>query len=245
MKFHISNDNIIRECKATEKCPLISSDKVSLQLQSGSSKEAQKTYERFLNKAINTFPHKEFKEPLNMSSDDKIIQLNTTLNSLIKDYDETVGDYTATYYDEDDDYYYDDTDDDSFYDIKGLDGNDIKYFEDFKNYRNAVGNCSIVSERIVQDFSFNFNLDGYTVDIIDAEPNGTFLLNHVANVIKDKDDNELVVDFTYSQINPDAPYPAIFTKEDWLHNVDIASKKPHPVIYDYYLKEKNLDISDF
>lgn len=238
MKFHISNDNIIRECKATEKCPLISSDKVSLHLQSGSSKEAQKTYERFLNKAINTFPHKEFKEPLNMSSDDKIIQLNTTLNSLIKDYDETV-DYDD--YDTDD---YDDYDD-SFYDIKGLDGNDIKYFEDFKNYRNAVGNCSIMSERIVQDFSLDFNLDGYTVDIIDAEPNGTFLLNHVANVIKDKDDNELVVDFTYSQINPDAPYPAIFTKEDWLHNVDIASKKPHPVIYDYYLKEKNLDISDF
>lgn len=95
----------------------------------------------------------------------------------------------------------------------------IESLEAFKDPGLAMGNCSVVADAVHQFTEGEYRL-------IERVVGGPYLNVHVANVKKDREGREWVVDYTYSQIEPNAKWPHVAPLEDWEAAVSNAGWRP-------------------
>lgn len=87
----------------------------------------------------------------------------------------------------------------------------ITSMEQLKDPRNCFGYCGNVAETIMYaDKRFGQ---------ISQDCDGPELNQHIANTFTDSKGREWVVDYTYSQIEPNAEWPYVGTREEWTEKV--------------------------
>lgn len=91
----------------------------------------------------------------------------------------------------------------------------IDSLEAFKDPALARGNCSVVADA-VQEFT-----EG-EYEVIEEEVGGPHLNIHVANVYTDRAGRKWVIDYTYSQIDPQAEWPHVAPLDEWRQSVHEA-----------------------
>lgn len=91
----------------------------------------------------------------------------------------------------------------------------------FTDPKTAAGNCVIVADTL-KEYSALSGDDVMKLGYIDREVGGPYLNFHAANTFTDDSGREWVVDYTYSQIDPDAEFPYVAERADWERAVDAA-----------------------
>lgn len=98
--------------------------------------------------------------------------------------------------------------------------------------------CYHISNSLRDISVFNEDYQGPTLEVITERPNAPFLTFHSANKFKGEDGKEYVIDFSYSQIDDEAPIPYIAPVEEWRAKVIEASVNPKPSIREKLYDEK-------
>jgi hypothetical protein len=101
----------------------------------------------------------------------------------------------------------------------------VESLYEFRDPGLAAGNCYDVASSIEEYMSED---ETYTVETTIENVNKPYLINHSANIFTNSQGESFVVDFTYSQINPDADFPYVSTLEEWKKNVQNAGDNPDP-----------------
>lgn len=110
--------------------------------------------------------------------------------------------------------------------------------------------CYHISNSLRDIAIFNEDYRGPILEVITERPNAPFLTFHSANKFKGEDGEEYVIDFSYSQIDDEAPIPYIAPVEEWRAKVIEASVNPKPSIREKLYDEsgkprlKNISLMD-
>lgn len=110
--------------------------------------------------------------------------------------------------------------------------------------------CYHISNSLRDISLFNEDYQGPILEVITERPNAPFLSFHSANTFKGDDGKEYVIDFSYSQIDDEAPIPYVAPVEEWRAKVIEASVNPKPSIREKIYDEngrprlKNVSLMD-
>lgn len=110
--------------------------------------------------------------------------------------------------------------------------------------------CYHISNSLRDISLFHEDYSGPILEVITERPNAPFLTFHSANKFKGEDGKDYIIDFSYSQIDDEAPIPYVAPLEEWRANVLEASLNPKASIRDKLYDEsgrprlKNVSLMD-
>lgn len=104
----------------------------------------------------------------------------------------------------------------------------------FKDPSIAMGNCITVAEAVAE---YSSRLGTLELGVVEEEVGGPFLNAHAANRFE-ADGRPWVVDYTYSQIDPEAPFPQVLPEREWRRRVRAAGHSPAEEIRAIYARGK-------
>lgn len=107
---------------------------------------------------------------------------------------------------------------------------DLEYFDKVSEQEYSQGNSKEIAEYLTNFTEGESEYEDGLIELktIDYNPIGKELNNHYANIFKSRNPltnkiEEYVVDFAYSEINPNAEYPYVDSLENWKKDLDRIS----------------------
>jgi len=100
----------------------------------------------------------------------------------------------------------------------------IKSMDQLREPRIAAGNCILVAESVLE-FNRNRKLLA-NLSVVHQEVEGPNLNVHYANQFRDPEGKEWAIDYSYSQVDPQAAFPHVAPLEDWRKAVAQAGQQP-------------------
>lgn len=114
----------------------------------------------------------------------------------------------------------------------------VESIDEFRNPEFAMNRCSDIAFS-VEEYSEQSEIIDYPWVAVHETVNGPFLSRHTANGFEDDEGNKWIVDYSYSQVDPKAPFPYVGLEDDWKASLHHAAYNPAPEVRAVYEKYAN------